>query len=362
MKAWVLHGVDDIGYEEVDKPVVESGEVLVKVKAAGICGSDIPRIYQTGAHRHPLIPGHEYSGQVVEVSKDVDETWNGKRVGIFPLIPCKECVACKMKKYEMCRNYSYLGSRRDGGFAEYVAVPEWNIVELPDKVSYKAAAMLEPMAVATHAMRRVHPLVGDKIVICGLGTIGILLLMMIKSELDNSEGKNGDVEAVTKNIFLIGNKEFQKQQVLLLGIPEENYMDSKNGNVTEWVLEKTAGVGADVFFECVGKNETVSDAINLAAPAGRVCLVGNPYSDMTLDKNTYWKILRNQLQVTGTWNSSFDHDKSDDWNYVLDKLSHECFNPEKMISHTYKLEELEKGLHIMRDKSEDYVKIMAVME
>lgn len=361
MKAWVLHSVDDIRYEDIDKPSAEPGEVLVKVKAAGICGSDIPRIYQTGAHCHPLVPGHEYSGQVVEVGKDTDEKWNGKRVGIFPLIPCKECAACKMNKYEMCRNYSYLGSRRNGGFAEYVAVPEWNLIELPVSVSYKEAAMLEPMAVATHAIRRVNPIVGEKIVICGLGTIGLLLLMILKNELESMAQNNGCDIDIAGDIFVIGNKEFQKKQVLSLGIKEENYLDCKFGNVTEWVLGKTNGIGASVFFECVGKNETVENAIDVTAPAGRVCLAGNPYSDMNLHKNVYWKILRNQLQVTGTWNSSFNHNKSDDWNYVLDKLKCECFHPEKMISHTYKLEDLEKGLHIMRDKTEDYLKIMVEM-
>jgi L-iditol 2-dehydrogenase len=119
-------------------------------------------------------------------------------------------------------------------------------------------------------------------------------------------------------------------------------------------------VGADIFFECVGKNETVLQAIDLSAPSGRICMVGNPYSDMSLDKNVYWKILRNQLTVTGSWNSSFLHEKKDDWNYVVNQLEQGNIEPEKLISHRYDLEDLEQGLHIMRDKSEDYVKIMAV--
>ena len=153
MKAWVLHGVNDIRYEETERPVAPAGEVLVRVRAAGICGSDIPRIYDTGAHRHPLICGHEFSGCVESVGDGVDAAWIGKRVGIFPLIPCRECAQCKKQRYEMCSHYDYLGSRRDGGFAEYVSVPEWNLLALPDAVSYEAAAMLEPMAVAVHAMR-----------------------------------------------------------------------------------------------------------------------------------------------------------------------------------------------------------------
>ena len=156
MKAWVLHGVNDIRLEEKEEPQLRADEALVCVKAAGICGSDIPRIYKTGAHVHPLIPGHEFSGQVVKVGKRADIKWLHKRVGIFPLIPCRKCAACQRQQYELCRDYGYLGSRRNGGFAEYTAVPQWNLIELPDSVSYEEAAMLEPMAVAVHAMRRLR--------------------------------------------------------------------------------------------------------------------------------------------------------------------------------------------------------------
>ena len=98
--------------------------------------------------------------------------------------------------------------------------------------------------------------------------------------------------------------------------------------------------GADVFFECVGKNETFSWAIDYTAPGGKVMLVGNPYSDMHLEKAVYWKILRNQLLVTGTWNSSFTHDAGDDWHYVLNKISQGRVRPEKLISHRFSLEAL----------------------
>ena len=349
MKAWVLHQAGDIRLEDVDNPVIADQEVLVQVKAAGICGSDIPRIYQTGAHVHPLIPGHEFSGVVIQTGAGVDKKWQGRRVGIFPLIPCKTCLPCSKKKYEMCRHYSYLGSRRDGGFAEYVAVPADNLIELPDEVAFEEAAMLEPMAVAVHAMRRVMPGAMDTVAVCGLGTIGLLLVMFLR-------------EAGVKHIFVIGNKEFQRQMALKSGIAGEFYCDSRNQNVKEWLLERTGGSGVDVFFECVGKNETMEQAIDLTAPAGRICLVGNPYSDMMLKKDVYWKILRNQLLVTGTWNSSFTYEADDDWHYVLERLRQKKIAPAQLISHRFSLEELEQGYHIMRDKTEDYVKIMGQMD
>lgn len=353
MKAYVLHGIDDIKFEEVNMPEVCLDHVLVKVKAVGICGSDIPRIYKTGAHKHPLIPGHEFSGQVVELGENVDSKWDKKRVGIFPLIPCKKCGPCLNKQYEMCKNYSYLGSRTDGGFAEYVLVPEDNLIELPDNVSFEVAAMLEPMAVSVHSIRRilstekVDELKDKSVVVWGLGTIGLLITMFLK-------------ELGIKKIYVVGNKAFQQQQAEILGIDKDNYCDSKTEDVVSWIMSKTNGNGADYLFECVGKNETISGVIEAAAPAAGIVLVGNPYSDMNFDKQVYWKILRSQLKVTGTWNSSFTHDDNDDWHYVINKLANGNIDPEKMISHKYDMQNLEKGLHIMRDKTEDYVKIMGV--
>lgn len=349
MKAYVLHGINDIRFEDVEKPVAKAGEVIVAVKAVGICGSDIPRIYQTGAHVHPLIPGHEFSGQVTELGEGVDEKWKDKAVGVFPLIPCRKCVPCQHKQYEMCKHYNYLGSRCDGGMAEYVAVPESNLIELPEGVTYEQAAMLEPMAVAVHCMRRISPSKDGKTFVYGLGTIGLLLVMYLK-------------EAGIKDIYVIGNKDFQKQNIIKLGIDEANYCDAKTTDVSAWIMDKTDNIGADCIFECIGKNETISRCIECAAPAGKVMLVGNPYSDMAFEKNVYWKILRNQLTVTGTWNSSFTHEETDDWHYVVDKLAKGAVKPEELISHRLSLEELEAGMKIMRDKSEDYVKVMGVLE
>ena len=347
MKAWVLHGVDGLRWEELGKPALRPDEVLVEVKAAGICGSDIPRIYRTGAHTHPLIPGHEFSGRVVELGRDVDDGWREGRVGIFPLIPCGTCEPCRNRQFELCRNYGYLGSRRDGGFADYAAVPAWNLIRLPDAVTYEEAAMLEPMAVAVHAMRRVSLRPADRVAVCGLGTIGLLLLAFLR-------------EAGIDNILAIGNKELQERTVRALGVEKACYCDCRRQDAPTWLMEHTEGRGVDVFFECVGKQETFGWAVESMAPTGNVVTVGNPSSDMGLGRDTYWKILRNQLTIIGTWNSSFFHDTSDDWTYVLERVADGRVTPSKLITHRFSLEGLEKGLHLMWDKTQDYIKVMAV--
>ncbi|MCM1106123.1 MAG: galactitol-1-phosphate 5-dehydrogenase [Blautia sp.] len=344
MRAFVLHDIGDIRLEDVPRPQPGAHEVLVEVKAAGICGSDIPRIYRTGTYSYPLIPGHEFSGRVVEAAPE-EAGWIGKRVGVFPLIPCRSCLPCRRGQYEMCRKYSYLGSRTAGGFAEYAVVPADNLIELPGTVSWEAAAMLEPMAVAVHAMRRAGIQPEDRVAVCGLGTIGMLLAMFLR-------------EAGVQKLYVIGNKNFQKEQAARLGISEQSYCDSRREEPHEWLLKNTDGIGPDVFFECVGKNETVAAAIQAMAPGGRIQLVGNPASDMSLGRDTYWKILRNQLTVRGSWNSSFTHEDEDDWHYVLKRVAKGAVRPEEFITQRFAFAELEKGLHIMRDKAEEYMKVM----
>lgn len=372
MKANVLYDIGDIRYTEVPDPEPRPGEALVRVSFAGICGSDIPRIYQTGAHVMPLIPGHEFSGVVEKVGPDVDIQWTGKRVGVFPLIPCGKCGPCQQKRYELCRHYNYLGSRCDGGFAEYVRVPAANLIEIPGNVSMEAAAMLEPASVAMHAIRRAIPDFGVdgyasdpslRIAVIGLGTIGLLLTSLLCG-------------AGYQNVLVVGKKKFQRQTARKLGIPEENIFaavsdekqnrvnsqinsdTAKNDTLQDWFLQRTDGSGADIVFECVGRNETAVQAIDAAAPLGTVVFVGNPSSDMNFPRDVYWKILRNQLTVTGTWNSSFTGEETDDWHCVCKLIASGNEISEQLITHRFSLENLENGLLIMRDKTEEYIKIM----
>ena len=379
MNAQVLESVGNITYKDVPKPMLSFGDVLVEVKAAGICGSDIPRIYTNGAHNMPLIPGHEFAGQVV-CAPGVGARWMGKRVGVFPLIPCRKCPQCLEKKYEMCNHYDYLGSRSDGAYAEFVKVPRWNLIELPDNVSFEVAAMLEPMAVALHAIRQagldINPADGQgqsiaslenldnkenadipnftdvhhpKALVIGLGTIGLFVCMHLS--------------AMGIETYAIGNKDYQKDQAISIGLPDDHIRIGKDiESNTAWLYERTDGANADVVFECVGRQETLVEAIEAAKPAGTVVTVGNPFSDMILPRDTYWKILRSQLTLCGTWNSSFTHEDHDDWNTVIRMLSEGLIHPENLISHRFPLEDLTKGLEIMRDKTEPYTKVMITNE
>ena len=151
MMALNLHGVGDLRYEEVPMPVPGPGEVLLKIKAVGICGSDIPRAFTKGTYHFPTIIGHEFAGEIVEAD---DSELVGRGASVFPLLPCGKCSACREEQYARCSDYDYYGSRRDGAMAEYIAVKQENLCLLPKEVTYEEAAMSEPAAVALHAFRK----------------------------------------------------------------------------------------------------------------------------------------------------------------------------------------------------------------
>ena len=275
MKAYVLHVINDLRYEVVNKPELKEGWVLVQVKASGICSSDIPRIFKKGTYHFPTIPGHEFSGIVKEVFNENQKQLLGKRVGVFPLIPCKKCSQCLVGNYEMCEHYDYLGSRRDGGFSELVAVPIWNLVMLPDNVSFEQGALLEPVSVAYHAIKRANIKPSDKIAVVGTGMIGFAVAQWAKRE-------------GAKQVCIIGRN--NKKKKLSGNFAEIQYL---------MIDEIEKGYSFDKVIEAVGSNITLETSIKIAAPGSRIVLMGNPEGDMTISQDIYWKILRKQ-----TWKSN----------------------------------------------------------
>jgi len=173
MKAAVLYAKDDLRYEEYPNPVPGYGEVLVKVRAAGICGSDIPRVLGHAAHYYPIVLGHEFSGDVVDVGKGVSSLRIKDRVAGVPLLPCLHCEDCQKGNYSLCKNYSFIGSRVQGGFADYVKLPERNAVKFDNNISYEQGALFEPSTVALHGLNSVDFKGGEDVAVLGGGNIGI---------------------------------------------------------------------------------------------------------------------------------------------------------------------------------------------
>lgn len=335
MKAYNLHGVNDLRYEEVSMPECPKDWAIVEVKATGICSSDIPRVFTKGTYHFPTIPGHEFSGIVKSVADEKFKKLVGRHVGIFPLIPCRKCQSCKDKHYEMCTNYDYIGSRRDGAFAEYVAAPVWNLVELPDSIPFEEAAMMEPFAVALHAMKIGGVAKGMTVGIIGTGMIGIAAGQWAK-------------RFGASKVSVIGRSEDKRKMIENCGL---EYL------VRTDVIEKEE---YDFVLEAVGSPNAIEMAISSTRRGGRLVLMGNPSGDINISQSVYWKILRKQLNICGTWNSSYDGKNPSDWTEVVIALSNKEIEASSLITHRYNQNNLIEGLDLMKKHVEPYCKVMTI--
>jgi len=180
MKAGVVHAREDLRYEEIQTPAPKKGQVLIKVKYTGICGSDVPRVNGDACHFFPNVLGHEFSGTVVEIGEGVESLKVGDRVAGVPLVPCMKCEDCQKGNYSLCKHYSFIGSREFGSFAEYVVVPEKNAVVFDKNVSFEQGAFFEPATVALHGLQRVPFEGGKTVAILGGGTIGMFVMQWAK--------------------------------------------------------------------------------------------------------------------------------------------------------------------------------------
>jgi L-iditol 2-dehydrogenase len=345
MMACNLRGIGDLRYEEVLVPQRGPDEVLLQVKAAGICGSDIPRIFEKGTYHFPTIPGHEFAGLIVDAPEE-DAALLGKRAAVFPLIPCRECEACQIGEYPQCNNYDYYGSRRDGAFAEYIAVKKWNLVFIPDTVPFEHAAMCEPCAVAIHALSQAGIGLGDTAAIFGAGPIGLLA-----AQIAGGWG--------AARIVLVDVDEAKLDFAGELGFTYR--VNSRKEDPAEYIRRLSGGKGADVALEAAGASSAVEGCLRSVKTFGQVILMGNPAKNMDISQKAYWEILRKQLTLRGTWNSSYNGARND-WQLAISCMENGILRLSKLITHRFSLAECNRAFELARQRVEFYVKIMFVYE
>ncbi len=342
MQALVLHAVGDLRCESVADPHPRDGEAVVRVAAAGVCGSDLPRVFEHGTYRFPLIPGHEVAG-VVEEAKGPGARQPGEPVAVIPLIPCGSCAYCQIGSYAQCTSYDYLGSRCDGGFAGFVRAPQANLLPLPPGVSLEEAAIAEPAAVALHALRQGCPEPGDTVAILGSGPIGMILAQWARI-------------LGAARVLLVDIDPQKLEVAARLGLGET--FNARGGDPVTWVQDVTRGRGADLVVEAAGARATFEQSLRLARPLGRVVWMGNPASDMALPQATVSQVLRKQLTIRGTWNSSFADLPVNEWRVVLGMLAGRRLDLSSLISHRLPLAQGVKALEMMRSQREFYNRVL----
>jgi L-iditol 2-dehydrogenase len=266
MKALVLKEYKKFAYEEVPVPEPGPDEVLVAVKACGICGSDVHGMDgSTGRRRPPIIMGHEASGVIASAGTAVKGWAKGDRVTFDSTIYCGHCEFCRSGFINLCENRRVLGVsceeyRQHGAFAEFVAVPQRILYRLPSGLRFEHAALVEPFAIALHAVRRTPPKLNDAVVVVGAGMIGLALVQALSQ---SGCGRLIAVDMVDERL----------ERAARLGATD--VINSSKENAVETILKLTGGKGANVSFEAVGVTATVDLALRCLQKGAAVTLVGN---------------------------------------------------------------------------------------
>jgi L-idonate 5-dehydrogenase len=291
MKAFVLHGPEDIRLEEVARPEPGPGEVLVGVRAAGVCGTDVHY------HAHgrcgnfvptrPFILGHEFAGEVVALGDGVSAPEPGTRVAVDPSRPCGRCRLCRQGRYNLCPEMVYFGSAAvvppsDGCFAELVTAPAANCWPLPDGFEYGWGALLEPLSVAMHAVQRSGGVAGRSVLITGGGTIGQMILLLARAF--------GAARVVVSDVKPFARDFAERSGAAGVLDPAADDCAALAG--------KLAPGGFEVAFEAAGVGQALQQAIGLCAPGATVVQVGTLADGTGIPANV---LLTRELQYLGSW-------------------------------------------------------------
>ena len=337
MKAAVLHGNEDIRYEEFPEPQVRPGTVKIRVKACGICGSDVPRVLEHGAHYYPIVLGHEFSGIVVQIGEDTETVLReGDHVAVAPLIPCMECEACKEGLYSLCRHYSFIGSREQGAYAEYIVVPARNAVKIDPSIPFEQGALFEPSTVALHGIEFARYVPGGTVAVVGGGTIGTFTVQWAR------------ILGAAK-IVVFGRDKKHLELSGRLGA------DAMVSTLEEGYLEKamalTDGKGFDWVFEAAGTQATMKLCLTLAANRGTVCYIGTPVGDITFTRTEWELINRKEMFLTGSWMSGNAPYPGDEWTRTAQCFADGrlTFDPEIFYA-IYDLQDAEKAFALYKEK------------
>lgn len=266
MKALVLTGPRQFSYQEVETPLPGPGEVRIHIRVCAVCGSDVHGIDgSTGRRRPPVIMGHEASGVIDAVGEGVTEWKKGDRVTFDSTIYCGKCDMCRAGHVNLCANRRVLGVscaeyRQNGAFAEYVCVPERILYRLPDEVSFLSASMVEPLSIACHAALRAPITRGGTVLVAGVGTIGMLVVQVVKS--------------MGAGLIIAADID-EKRLNMSLSCGADEAVNSAEPGALEKILDLTGGRGVDFAFDATGISATVDLCARAGALNAHIVLIGN---------------------------------------------------------------------------------------
>lgn len=329
MLAAVLNKPGKIIPQEIKKPSLQTGEVLVQVFYSGICGSDVPRVLEGRVRSFPLVVGHEFSGVVTEVGPHANQSLQGKRVAGIPLIPCHNCKQCAEGNFALCPDYTFIGSRRQGSLAQYIAVPQENVFVLDDTISNLTAAFFEPATVALHALATLDVTPASRVAVIGMGTIGILAAQALSAEV---------------TLPVVGLNRSQQRLDIAKKSGVNNLVLTSQEDWLQKADDFTEGKGFTQVIDAVGTAATITQAFALAAPKAQISFIGTPKEKVHFSSVEWENINRKELTLKGSWMSYSNPWPGEEWEKTSHYFQEGIFTiHEAMIDRIYPLSEAEKA-------------------
>jgi len=337
-----LIGLKELRFETVERPTPKAGEVLIKVHVCGVCGSDIHAYY--GKHPYipaPIVLGHEFAGDVAEVSSDVAGFMLGDRVTVLPHLGCGTCKACKDGKYNLCDGLKVIGCQAPGAFAEYVAAPAKVVFKLPDALSYEQGAFVEPAAVGYHGAKRgVKP--DDTVLVSGAGPIGVFAMQA----------------ALALGASHVYACDFNKKRLgLASALGAHGVIDLAGESVTDGLIRLAGGSNCvDCFMDCVGADGNAMNEIFRIARRGAsivsIGVIANEYRIPNLPD-----ITEHELNLFGSsmyWPEDFEE--------VIDLVGRGVISTDGLLSHRYGITEIHRMFDMVDRREEEFMKIMLAVD
>ncbi|MGF6953697.1 2-desacetyl-2-hydroxyethyl bacteriochlorophyllide A dehydrogenase [Neobacillus sp. B4I6] len=338
MRAAVIDKPFSVELQEVGIPDIKlANEVKIQVKVTGICGSEIHAYHGTHPFRiPPVISGHEVAGVVIEIGSEVKSVSVGDRVTVEPHYGCGVCRHCQAGNYHICKEKKVLGTQEwIGSFGEFIVVPENTIVKLPDNVSFEQGALIEPLAVGVHAVRKARVGLGDKVAILGAGPIGLGLLLAVKNS------------GATK-IFITDAVDFNLDIAKKLGATSP--IHTIHEDAVQRILDETNGEGVDTVFIAVGIQSVLNDSFKMVRRGGKVSEVAlfgkKPEIDISYIQNKEIQLIGSNMYVR------------DDFEIAAEAIAANMFDTSLLISKVVPIEDIKNAMKMVDEKLENVVKVL----
>jgi L-iditol 2-dehydrogenase len=332
MRAAVYRGKGRVVVEDVPVPAIGAGEVLIRVASCGICGTDIKKIeYEIVAR--PLIFGHDVGGAVVAVGSGVTKWKTGDRVMSFHHVPCGACFYCERRLFSQCPGYKKVGltagfDPNGGGFAQFVRAMAWmaerGMLAIPDDVSFDEASFIEPVNTCIKAVEKARVASGETVLVMGLGTIGLLLMMLSK----------------LAGATVIGSDPMPARRAKSLSLGADVALDPREGRLTERIRARTEGRGADVVLVAVPIPSALTDALALTRPGGRVLLFAQNDPQMKIEFPAA-AIGVEEKEILGSYSAAVDRQEESARLIFSRQLP-----VGELISHRFSLEDMNRALQL----------------